>query len=98
MPRTLPILDLSSWREGDRASLARIGAEVGAACRDVGFFYVVNHGVDRELIDKSVRAVAPLLRPAAGRKAGAGDRDRSAEIEAIPGCCTKRSILDGDPT
>ena len=53
MPRTLPILDLSSWREGDRASLARIGAEVGAACRDVGFFYVVNHGVDRELIERA---------------------------------------------
>jgi len=53
MPRILPILDLSSWREGDRASLARIGAEVGAACRDVGFFYVVNHGVDRELIERA---------------------------------------------
>jgi isopenicillin N synthase-like dioxygenase len=50
MPRTLPILDLSSWRKGDRASLGRIGAEVGAACRDVGFFYVVNHGVDKDLI------------------------------------------------
>jgi len=53
MPRTLPILDLSSSREGDRASLARIGAEVGPACRDVGFFYVVNHGVDRELIERA---------------------------------------------
>ncbi|MGA8587615.1 MAG: 2-oxoglutarate and iron-dependent oxygenase domain-containing protein [Roseiarcus sp.] len=53
MPRTLPILDLSSWREGDRVSLARIGGEVGAACRDVGFFYVVNHGVDRELIERA---------------------------------------------
>jgi isopenicillin N synthase-like dioxygenase len=50
MPRTLPILDLSSWREGDRASLSRIAAEVGAACRDVGFFYVVNHGVGQDLI------------------------------------------------
>ena len=50
MPRTLPILDLSSWREGDRASLTRVGAEAGAACRDVGFFYVVNHGVDDDLI------------------------------------------------
>jgi isopenicillin N synthase-like dioxygenase len=53
MPRTLPILDLASWREGDRALLARIGAEVGAACRDVGFFYVVSHGVDGELIERA---------------------------------------------
>jgi isopenicillin N synthase-like dioxygenase len=50
MPRPLPILDLSSWREGDRASLTRIAAEAGAACRDVGFFYVVNHAVDEGLI------------------------------------------------
>jgi isopenicillin N synthase-like dioxygenase len=53
MPRTLPILDLSSWREGDRASLVKIGAEVGAACRDVGFFYVVNHAVDDHLIARA---------------------------------------------
>ncbi len=53
MPRTLPILDLSSWREGDRASLSTIAAEVGAACRDVGFFYVGNHGVDKDLIERA---------------------------------------------
>jgi isopenicillin N synthase-like dioxygenase len=53
MPRTLPILDLSSWREGDPASLTRIGAEAGAACRDVGFFYVVNHAVDDRLIARA---------------------------------------------
>jgi isopenicillin N synthase-like dioxygenase len=50
MSRPLPILDLSSWREGDPASLTRSAAEAGAACRDVGFFYVVNHSVDGRLI------------------------------------------------
>ena len=50
MPNTLPIVDLSPPREGDQASLARIAADVGAACRDVGFFYAVNHGVDAGLI------------------------------------------------
>ena len=50
MPRPLPILDLSSWRERDPASLKRIAAEAGAACRDVGFFYVASHGVDADLI------------------------------------------------
>ena len=53
MTRTLPILDLSSWRDGDRASLVKIGAEVGGACRDVGFFYVVNHAVDDRLIART---------------------------------------------
>ena len=50
MPRPLPIIDLSWWREGDPESLGRIGAEAGAACRDVGFFFVVNHAVDEKLI------------------------------------------------
>jgi isopenicillin N synthase-like dioxygenase len=53
MPDTLPIIDLGSSGEGDGASLTRIAAEVGAACRDVGFFYVVNHDVDKELIAKA---------------------------------------------
>ena len=50
---TLPIIDLGSPGEGGGASLTRIAAEVGAACRDVGFFCVVNHGVDPELIAKA---------------------------------------------
>ena len=47
---TLPIVDLASSNESDGALLARIAAEVGAACRDVGFFYVVNHGVEARLV------------------------------------------------
>ncbi len=46
---TLPIIDLGSLGERE-ASPTRIVAEVGAACRDVGFFYVVNHDVDQALI------------------------------------------------
>jgi isopenicillin N synthase-like dioxygenase len=49
MPDTLPIVDLASG-ESDGASLTRIAAEVGAACRKVGFFCVVNHGVEARLI------------------------------------------------
>jgi isopenicillin N synthase-like dioxygenase len=49
-PDTLPIVDLASLRESDEASPTRIAAEIGTACRDVGFFYVVNHGVEAALI------------------------------------------------
>src|SRR5271156_3208859 len=91
MPRTLPILNLSSWREGDRASLSTIAAEVGAACRDVGFFYVVNHGVDKDLIE---RAFAQSRRffalPLAERQALAiekigGNRGYSGVLDEAPG-------------
>src|SRR5579863_9258741 len=75
MQRTLPILDLSSWRETDPASQMRIGAEAGAACRNVGFFYVVNHGVEGDLV---ARAFAQSRRffalPLADRQALAIER------------------------
>src|SRR5277367_2801211 len=47
---TLPIVDLVLSDEGDGASPTRIVANVGAACRDFGFFYAVNHGVEAALI------------------------------------------------
>jgi len=50
MPNALPVIDLSAWGDDDRA-LADVAARIGAACRDVGFFYVVNHGVGAELIN-----------------------------------------------
>ena len=53
MPRALPILDLSCRREGDLASLTKIAGQAGAACRDVGFFYVVGHGVNQDLIARA---------------------------------------------
>jgi isopenicillin N synthase-like dioxygenase len=45
----LPIIDLGSSCDRDGASRTRIGA----ACRDVGFFYVINHGVDQGLIARA---------------------------------------------
>ncbi|XP_014554472.1 hypothetical protein COCVIDRAFT_39676 [Bipolaris victoriae FI3] len=38
----------------DRKELAK---EVGAACRDVGFFYAVNHGVDEQILDDTFAAL-----------------------------------------
>lgn len=46
----LPIIDLSTFNEHDEASLAEFASKIGAACRDVGFFYVVNHGVDAQQV------------------------------------------------
>lgn len=40
----LPVIDLA-----DR-NLSRIAAQIGAACREIGFFYIVGHGVPETLI------------------------------------------------
>ena len=52
MTKALPVIDLSAWGDDER-SLAAIAAPIGAACRDVGFFYLVNHGVGSELMTEA---------------------------------------------
>ncbi len=45
MTDKLPVIDLTGLAEGDEAALRRIAREIGEACRRIGFFYVVNHGI-----------------------------------------------------
>ena len=44
----LPIVDIAPLvaGTGDRAGTAAIAVQIGQACRQSGFFYVVDHGVD----------------------------------------------------
>jgi len=46
MTDQLPVIDLSGLDSDDRIALHRISREIGKACRTIGFFYVVKHGVD----------------------------------------------------
>jgi isopenicillin N synthase-like dioxygenase len=41
----IPIIDLTGLRSDDLAERKDTAAELGTACRNVGFFYVRNHGV-----------------------------------------------------
>ena len=45
MTDELPIIDLGGLAGGDETALRRIAREIGEACRTIGFFYAVNHGV-----------------------------------------------------
>ncbi len=48
---SLNIVDLSGLQSRAPDAIGRIAKEIGAACRDVGFFYVSHHGVPQSLID-----------------------------------------------
>lgn len=51
MAATIPIIDVSALVAGDSDGMAVVASKIGAACRDIGFFYVANHGVPRALMD-----------------------------------------------
>ncbi|KIM52314.1 hypothetical protein SCLCIDRAFT_141439 [Scleroderma citrinum Foug A] len=48
--------DLASATSGDPVVRRALAAEIRSACVDVGFFYVSNHGISDDVINKAVRA------------------------------------------
>jgi isopenicillin N synthase-like dioxygenase len=48
----IPMIDVSALFAADTASRLACGREIGRACRDVGFFYAVNHGIAQPRIDE----------------------------------------------
>ena len=46
---TVPIIDAAPFLTGSPADKRETAALVGRACEDIGFFTLVNHGVDRAL-------------------------------------------------
>lgn len=53
----LPKIDFRRIYSDNLSDRQELAKEVGAACRDVGFFYAVNHGVDESLLDDTFDAL-----------------------------------------
>ncbi|MEK9662071.1 MAG: 2-oxoglutarate and iron-dependent oxygenase domain-containing protein [Alphaproteobacteria bacterium] len=49
----IPILDVSAVVNGDDAGIDRLADQLGAACRDIGFFYVAGHGLPPVLVERT---------------------------------------------
>jgi isopenicillin N synthase-like dioxygenase len=52
---TIPIVDLAPWNTG-AAGKRSVARAIGAACREVGFFYATGHGVDPRLRGQVLKA------------------------------------------
>ena len=48
---SLPIISLSGLRSDDPEKRRATAAELGRACRDVGFFYVTDHGIPQTVCE-----------------------------------------------
>jgi isopenicillin N synthase-like dioxygenase len=52
----VPTIDVAGLRPGHRADLEELGRQIGAAARSIGFFSIVNHGLEREVADVMAEA------------------------------------------
>ncbi len=49
----VPIIDFSGASSDDPAERDRVAREIHIACRTIGFFYIVNHGVSQEMVARA---------------------------------------------
>jgi isopenicillin N synthase-like dioxygenase len=49
---TVPIIDISSSLRGDDATRRALAAQIDRACREIGFFTIVGHGIDERLVER----------------------------------------------
>ena len=66
---TIPLVDMQGVREGDPDSLARAGEAIHNACTQVGFFYIINHGLSQAVIDDAMQAAQRFFAEPLERKA-----------------------------
>ena len=66
----IPIIDLTGLSTRDPLAMARMTGDIARACREVGFFYVRNHGVPQGALDAAMaQAHAFFAQPLARKDA-----------------------------
>ena len=67
LDRSLPVIDIHPLIAGT-AARDRVAKQIGQACREYGFFYIVGHGVDEELQQRLERLSRQFFAQAIERK------------------------------
>jgi isopenicillin N synthase-like dioxygenase len=68
MTGRIPAIDVSGLFSEDGQDWRQIAADIGAACRGIGFFYVAGHGVSEKLIKNAFQKSAELFALDAAQK------------------------------
>lgn len=57
----IPIVDFARWKRGSaREERLKVAKDLVAACREVGFVYIINHGVPKETLDRAFELTKQL--------------------------------------
>lgn len=74
---SLPIIDVAEFGNADETHRKDIGRLVNDACTNVGFFSVIGHGIDEEIIAGAQRAALGFFDLPVADRLGAGKPDPS---------------------
>ncbi len=55
---TLPVVDFGAFSNGTDEARQKIADRIDRACREVGFFYLVNHGIEADIFANTFDAAA----------------------------------------
>jgi isopenicillin N synthase-like dioxygenase len=83
--QNLPLIDMTGVRERDPQSIQRAGAAIRQACVDIGFFYIVNHGVPQAVIDRAMAAAKTFFAHPVETKRGVAVNNRHRGWHALGG-------------
>ena len=62
LPSNIPLVDFTPWTtESSLEERQSIAQTLVAACRDVGFVYIINHGVSQDLLDQAFAMTKQLF-------------------------------------
>jgi isopenicillin N synthase-like dioxygenase len=53
---TVPVIDFGPYFAGEPGALEQLAEQLGYACKNIGFFYALNHGVAPEIVDRAFAA------------------------------------------
>jgi isopenicillin N synthase-like dioxygenase len=66
----VPLIDLEPYFTGDAAARRAVGTKLARACEQVGFLYLANHGIEQDLIDRTLEVAREFFhRPDAEKRA-----------------------------
>ncbi len=65
---SIPTIDIAEPIDGDAHARRRIAAQIGAACRGLGFFAITGHGVPERLVEQTFEASARFFAQPLGAK------------------------------
>ena len=57
----VPIIDIGGLFSNKLEDRMKVAKEIGAACKDIGFFVIVNHGVKQDILDDMWRETAAFF-------------------------------------